>query len=299
MGALAELERRLEGTSALIAQYENALSNPDSAAQKNSLSASIRALQNLHKRLESEFMELAAVEEREVYRYRIIDSNERPTLGGIAEAWVEFQKLFETVYLKLTKEKPPSALGYSYCFPGSVGVVITLPSLPQDQANLMSGNPINDTSDVVFDLIESRRITDIARSLGPETIEAAAAWLAAHSRHGYGLGLEWKSHQITKRKAEIEPGNIPALQTIIADTTTETRLVFDGELVAVDITNKTFKINQDGADEIEGTFSDAITAEHAASVPSRYKATIVRTTRMVKTKKDKPITYSLERLDPL
>jgi hypothetical protein len=190
MSALAELEKRLQNTSALIVQYEHALSSPDNSEYKTSLSVSIRSLQTLHKRLESEFLELAAIEEQEVYRYRIIESSERPTLGGIAEAWAEFQKLFATVYLKLAKREMPSALGYSYCFAGSVGVVVTLPKLPKEQAAMLTANPIDDASEIVFDLIESKRVTEIARALGPEPIAAMNEWLSVHIRHGYGLGLE-------------------------------------------------------------------------------------------------------------
>jgi hypothetical protein len=299
MSALAELEKRLQNTSALIVQCEHALSSPDNSEYKTSLSVSIRSLQTLHKRLESEFLELAAIEEQEVYRYRIIESSERPTLGGIAEAWAEFQKLFATVYLKLAKREMPSALGYSYCFAGSVGVVVTLPKLPKEQAAMLTANPIDDASEIVFDLIESKRVTEIARALGPEPIAAMNEWLSVHIRHGYGLGLEWKSDRITKRSTEIPSDSLPSLQTTIAETTTEITLVLNGELFAVNMDEKNFKIRPDGDEDIDGTFTDAITAEHAASVPSRYKATIVKTTRMVKSKKDKPIAFFLEKLEPL
>jgi hypothetical protein len=299
MSALAELEKRLQNTSGLIIQYENALASPGNAEYKNSLSVSIHSLQKLHRRLEAEFLELAAIEEQEVYRYRIIDTNERPTLGGIAEAWAEFQKLFATVYQQLTNKEMPSALGYSYCFAGSVGVVVTLPKLPRQQAGMLKANPIDDTSEIVFDLIESKRVPEIAKALGPEPIAAMNEWLSVHIRHGYGLGLEWKSERVTKRITEISAINMASLQTTIAETTSDVTLVMNGELFAIDTKDKTFKIRPDTDEEIEGTFTNAITAEHEASVPHRYKATIIKTTRIVKTKKEKPITYFLEKLDPL
>jgi hypothetical protein len=299
MSALAELEKRLQNTSGLIIQYEHALANPDNTDNTTSLSVSIRSLQKLHRRLEAEFLELAAIEEQEVYRYRIIDTSERPTLGGIGEAWAEFQKLFATVYQKLTNQELPSALGYSYCFAGSVGVVVTLPKLPQQQAGMLAANPIDDTSEIVFDLIESRRVTEIARQLGPEPIAAMNDWLSVHMRHGYGLGLEWQSERVTKRRTEISSANLQSLQTTIAETTSDVTLVLDGELFAIDTEARIFKIRPDTDEVIEGTFANAITAEHEASVPHRYKATIIKTTRMVRTKKDKPVTYFLEKLDPL
>ena len=78
-----------------------------------------------------------------------------------------------------------------------------------------------------------------------------------------------------------------------------------GELVAVSMPNKTFQINSDEGETIEGSFEDAITAEHAASVPARYRTTITKTTRIIqkpkkeKKDKEKPITYFLTSLEPL
>jgi hypothetical protein len=194
----------------------------------------------------------------------------------------------------------PTALGYSYCFAGSVGVVVTLPRLPEQKSLMLAGNPIDDTSEIVFDLIESKNITQIANKLGPEPIAAMNDWLGVHMAHGYGLGLEWKSQRVTKRSAEVSYAELSTLQTVVADTTTETTLVLNGELSAVDDTNKTFKITPDEGGIIEGTFGDAITPEHAASVPARYRLTVIKTTRIVlKSKKDKPTTYLLSALEPL
>lgn len=300
MSALAELERRLQDTSALIVRYEHALSNPENSGSKGSLTTGIKSLHKLRSRLESEFLELAAIEEYEVFRYRIIESTDPPSLLGIAEAWMQFQKLFATIYRKLAKTEMPSALGYSYCFSGSVGVVVTLPKLPA-ATGFLSGNPIDDTSTIVFDLIESKRIAEIARELGPEPISAVNDWLSVHVRHGYGLGLEWNSDRITKRRTLIASSDLPSLQTTITETRTNVTLTLDAELFAVNAEEKTFKLRPDGDQEIDGTFTDAITAEHAASVPSRYRATVVKTIKMGKPKneKEKSITYFLERLDPL
>jgi hypothetical protein len=164
---------------------------------------------------------------------------------------------------------------------------------------MLSGNPVDETSTVVFDLIESKRVSEIARELGPEPITAINDWLAVHIRHGYGLGLEWNSDRTTKRRTEILPSEMTSLQTSIAELTTEMTLVLRAELFAVNVREKTFELHPDGEDEIEGTFTDAITAEHAASVPARYKATVIKTMRMVKTKKDRQITYVLTKLESL
>ena len=62
MSALAELERRLQNTGALIVKYEHALSDPDNSSSTTSLAIGITSLRTLHTRLEAEFLELAAIE---------------------------------------------------------------------------------------------------------------------------------------------------------------------------------------------------------------------------------------------
>ena len=299
MAALAELEKRLQSTNALIVQYQNALKTPDNETNRNSLTVSLRSLQKLHRRLEAEFLELAAIEEQEVYRYRIIEGQERPTLGGVAEAWAKFQNVFAVVYSKLTNSQLPTPLGYGYCFEGSVGVVVTLPKLPPNTTALLSGNPIDDTSEIVFDLVEKQRIPEIARDLGPGPIAAMNDWLSVHVNHRYGLGLEWQSQRRTRRQAEIPVDQLSTLQTQISEASTTATITTNGELVAVDADAKTFRVKTDDGQEIAGTYGSAITEEHAASVPWRYTVTIVKTTKMIPSKKENPDTYFLESLEAL
>jgi len=299
MAALAELEKRLQSTSALIVQYQNALVLPDNEENRNSLTVSLRSLQKLLKRLENEFLDMAAIEEQEVYRYRIIQGQERPSLGAVAEAWSKFQNVFSVIYSKLTNAPMPNPLGYGYSFEGSVGVVVTLPKLPSETVGLLTGNPIDDTSEIMFDLVEKRRIPEIARDLGPGPIAAMNDWIGVHVAHHSGLGLEWHSRHTTKRRAEVPAEQLATLQTQIAEASTTATITVNAELKAVDADAKTFRVQTDDGQDIEGTFGSAITKEHAASVPFRYKITIVRTTKMIPAKKEKPDTYFLQSLDPI
>ncbi len=302
MSALERLQQQLQDTNALIVQVENALALPENKEDLRSLSANLKALHNMREHLETQFLELAALQEQEVYRYRITETGGRPSLGGIAEAWSKFENLFAVVYSKLTQQEMPAPLGYSYCFVGSVGVVVTLPNLPVQAAGMLTGNPIDETSDVVFDLIESKRVTEIAKDLGPEPIAALNEWLAVHLSHHYGLGLEWKSDRVTKRSIEVPFTQLPILQNVILEAATDATLIVDGELQAVDIVEKTFKFKADDGETIEGTFEDAITAKHEASVPFRYHATIIKTTKFLpktKKEKDRPTTYFLKSLEHL
>jgi hypothetical protein len=300
MSALERLQQQLQDTNALIIQFENSLTLPENKKEIRSLSANLKALHNMREHLEKQFLDLAALQEQEVYRYRIIETSERPSLGGIAEAWSKFQNLFSVVYSKLTKDEPPAPLGYSYCFAGSVGVVVTLPKLPAQSAALLTKNPIDDASEIVFDLIESKHLSQIVSDLGPEPIKAMNEWLAVHIEHQYGLGLEWKSERITKRDITVPYTQLATLQSFVEEATTETTLILNGEMVVVNTVKKTFQFNADDGQAIEGTYDAAITYQQSASVPFRYQATIKKTTKMIlkDPKKDKPVTYFLESLGP-
>ena len=157
---------------------------------------------------------------------------------------------------------------------------------------------MEDASEIVFDLIESKRVVEHAKALGPEPMVAVSEWLAVHADNHFGIGLEWQSRRATKRRVDIPFDRIPGLQAMIADTKTETVLLIDGELFGVDMAEKWFKIKADDGTEYRGEFETAITKEHAASVPARYHATILKTTRMVTNKRQKPEDF-LRALEPL
>jgi hypothetical protein len=92
---------------------------------------------------------------------------------------------------------------------------------------------------------------------------------------------------------------LKTLQDVIVDTSTTTELTVEGELKAVNAIANTFILKSDSDETYEGTFVSAISPEQAASVPARYKATILKTAGMVRTKKREKPTYFLEKIEPL
>ena len=103
MSALAEIQRRIQSTSALIAKHESVIaSSPPN--RPNPLSINVRALEKLKRRLEAQFAEIAQEQALEVYRYRLIEiDDERTGLAGVAEAWGKFQGVFGEVYAALQR----------------------------------------------------------------------------------------------------------------------------------------------------------------------------------------------------
>lgn len=287
MSALAEIQDRIQSTNELIAQYERAIMEYRDKAPP-SLSANIRALEKLCRTLEREFVEIAREQELEVFRYRLLASGEPPSLGVIGDTWMKFQNLIGEIYERLTKpeERPEKKgkeaksileLGYAYTFVGSVGVVATLPG----ERKLFDESQVERTSNVLFDLIEAKDVHGIAHDLGPAPVRALHNWLGSHIDRHLGVGLEWVQGNQTRRRIEVQYQNLAQLQGIIADTTMENNLVVIGDLRSVNMEEKSFIIKGTDGKKFQGTFEDAITEEHVASIPARYRAMILETTKVI------------------
>ncbi len=304
MSVLAELSERVEKTNALLAQCEGAIATAG-LTPPPSVVSTIRSLEKLKKRLEAEYLDIATQLELEVYHYRLLNDSERVTLSGVAEAWVKFQGFFESVYAALKQsqrqktKKPPQSerlqLGYGYSFASSVGVVVTVPR----DIGIYATSPLESASTTVFDLIESRNVATIAETIGPAPIRAFHNWIDVHTRNHFGLGLEWRSEGVMKRAVEIQYPLLLKLQQKISDTTTTVGLNVNGELFAVNADTKEFKLRADDGEEYQGEFGSAITAEHAASVPARYRAKITQTTKIILLGEEQQTTFFLDRLDAL
>lgn len=305
MSVLVELQQRIQSTGALISEHERAVASIVGTEPPRSLLANIRALEKLKRRLEAEYLDVAEQLELEVYRYRILNESDRVTLSGVAEAWAKFQEFFGSVYLALTKspksknKKPPEVqrleLGYGYSFASSIGVVVTVPR----DIGIYATSPIEEASTMVFDLIEAKRVSKIAQELGPSPIKALHEWIGIHVRNQYGLGLTWQSHGDTKRSVEVQYQSLLKLQGTISETTTTVGMDIQGELFAVNTDTEEFKLRGDDGHEYHGHFGSAITPEHTASVPARYAARIIRTTKIIILGNEPETTDFLDRLDPL
>jgi hypothetical protein len=305
MSVLVELRDRIQSTNALIMQYEQSVAEVKGQTPPPSLLANVRALEKLKRRLEAEFLEVASELELEVYRYRILNESERITLSAISEAWGKFDEFFASVYYALkqsakTQGKKPAQsetlqLAYGYSYAGSVGVVVTVPK----DVGFYTVSPIEDASEIVFDMVQAKNLDKIAKDIGPTPVRKLHSWIDVHIRNQAGLGLEWRSREEVKRSVVVEYQSLTKIQTAISDTTATVGLDVIGELFAVDTETKEFKIRGDGGEEYHGRFESAITEEHAASVPARYNARIIQTTKIIVLGEEPETTLFLESLKPL
>jgi hypothetical protein len=174
-------------------------------------------------------------------------------------------------------------LGFGYAFSGSVGVALTIPNhktgeLYQDQA-------IQAATDSIFDMIKSygneEKVVAIARRLGKAPVDAMYQWIDTHIQQGFGLAIEWRRDNQTRRDVLAQVEELKQLRDEISRTTSESQITTDGWLVALDTTAKTFRLDSDDGISYEGSYVDVITEEHKASLPARYSVAIVKVTKFV------------------
>lgn len=291
MSALLHLRERIDQTTELIARYESALVQPDA---RPSLAVSLRSMTKLRKRLEDEFLAAAREHEVEVYRYRLIPET-RATIVGISESWSSFQRFFSSVYKGVSESKNAKSdvdqFGFAYTFTGSVGVALTLPA----RDGLFEDPHLVEATEAVMDLSESldqRSVDEAAKRLGPDVIRSMHSWIETLVQHDYGVGIAWRDREVS-----IDPKRLHSLQDRVVASTTSATIQVVGRLELVDATKKRFRLVSDGGEKYEGASGDAISDEHAASVPYRYAATIRRVVKLIRDPKGPEAVFELVRLE--
>lgn len=302
MSVLATIQEELQHVDELIAQLER------SAAEnaKASIFANIRSLEKERRGLQSDFDKAAAKANVDVCRYRVIN-HDVATLDGLTAVWREFQNSLSLVYYSLkghplsrpsirkgkgkrskaTDELPPPLqLGFAYTFPGSVGLAFTLPRETFETVGFFTdSDAVMKAASTMFDLAKSYRdvetVNRYVRQLGPVPVEAMYKWVNTNLAHHYGAGIDIQRGGEIKDTMLIQYEEFSVLSEELARTTVDEKIEIVGSLVAVDTVAHTFQIKADSGDTYSGTFENAITPDHAARVPWRYKATILRITKVI------------------
>ncbi len=290
MSAIVELLDRIQGTNALIAEYEKAASRPGAP---KSVSAQIRGLEKLKESLEQEFSKYARDDELEVCRYRLIpESTQRPVIDAISNAWREYQSMFSAVYAAVTKSTPgkPRQIAqetqfiFAFAFSGSIGVTLALPT---KQITNFVARDLERANQTIFEMSKARTSEQLGlftERIGRKPVLSFGRWVEAHVKFTAGAGIDWTGpteRSIPPLLVQIQEFKI--LQHAFHEMTEpkeEERLV-SGRLTGAWMRNSKFLMESDDGEQIEGKFVDAITPERAATLPRRYVAKI-RTTTVIK-----------------
>lgn len=277
-----------------------------------SLTLTAISLRNQYDELQREFVEEAERVETEVCTYRLFAfAHERYTMSAVATALLDFQRLFTVVYDALTTGPKRRAVikqevvertefSWAYTFPGSLGVVLTL---PRERQMFASDPAFGATIDTVFSMAKARTPSDIleyTRRVGSAAVRQMDKWASGHADAGLGADIRWQHPSADKATLFIQVPEIQNLRSAISlSSDVEHReITVAARLVGADIDRKSFHLKTETKQDIHGNFSDAITDEHRAQIPADYMATLRVTTRTVYSSDEREDAYFLVALRP-
>jgi hypothetical protein len=301
MSAIIEIQQRIEGTNALIAEYEKSALRPNAPP---SLSINIRSLEKSKRELELDFEELARREELDVCRYRLL-TDAQPTLASVSSAWGRFQDLFSSVYDALKNgprkqgqiakhDLAATQFGFGFTFEGSVGVALTLPMKD-------AGTDLQAAVMAMFEMAKAQNAEALAtfvERLGIPPIVRLKRWVKAHTKSRSGAIIEWHPTNQPITNLHVQYQEFIMLQNAI-QAVSEPKIVelpMPGLLIGASVRKRKFEMKLDTGEEIEGTFGDAINQEHAVTLPKHYQALIRKTTKIKEATEEEEISYFLVRL---
>lgn len=310
MSRLLELQEKLRDTSAAIAELERAaIKEPYSP----SLGLMAKSLEKRRLVLDSEFSTEADNLGIDVCTYRMLGDRDHQTLRALVQALGGFQTVVSVVYdavkTKVPKIRAPyitaelareTEFGFGYTFPGSVGVVLTLPN----DRLLFGESWLDESFSEISNIIkakDSSQISSFAKRLGVASVRALYSWAFDHDRLGLGASIEWRRaktirNQLLTQQPEFEEFH-KTIEQLSEQTITEREIV--GQLEGADVIKKTFHIKLDDGEDIKGSFTDAISEEQTVELPKRYRAIVIRTEQIKYSTEQEIVSYHLTNLEPI
>ena len=310
MTRLLELQEQLQETRATLARVERAVAErPD----KPSLGSLARSLIAQQRNLETDFATEVNRLGMDVCSYRVFSDNGNLPLHPLAQGLIDFQSLVTVVYdvqktsmpKKRAKVAPniraESSFKFGYTFSGSLGIVLTIPN----NLMLIQNSHLDEAISQIFSLAKARSISDIrefANKLGAASIRAMYNWASGNARAGLGVGIEWRRENTVRSSLLVQRPELENLYQMIEETSdeSETRVSVVGNLEAVDVEAKRFKLRGQSGNIIRGSYEDAISDSHRVKLPGhRYRADITVVERVRYSTGEGKSEYHLERLEEL
>ena len=319
MSALANIQHQIQRVDEVLASLNHRMATE----QSRTLVLQIRALEKEQLGLREEFEREALTASMDVCRYVVSES--QPTIRGLSTVLMEFQELFTTIYKvkaglikdypekkrgrKKKVDKPATLIpepqlpefGFGYSFPGSTGIALTLPSM--SAGALFSDPKMDDSFDSIVEISRAdspAEVSRIAKHVGARSIEAMHRWTRAHTAFGYGVDIQWKGVGGHEVQIRLQKEQVEKLTQDLSQTTIDTSVESVGTLIAVESDVRRFRFDADDGTLVEGSYTDAITEEHAASVPARYTAHFLKSVAVVSEEGEEPKRmHTLLRLEPV
>lgn len=308
MPDLFEIRRNLLDTHAAVEQTRRAIAEHPN---RDSLLVTLESLNSRQRSLEQQFVEAADAVGLELCSYRLFgESDASPTLVALSEILGGFQSLFTKVF-DAVKHGPKShaivsreieqltSMGFGYAFSGSTGLVLTIPR--ERQLVLFGDTDLESAEQSILDMMRAQSSADIrevSRSFGLPVVRDLNKLSTSHVKFQMNAGIEWRRGLERRSSETVQVPQFESLRNAIVETSDEhtESFVVVGILQAVDLTNRSFKLETDDRTRIHGRFTNAIDESHHAELPQRYRATVQRTRRFLVAVEEEEESYFLESL---
>lgn len=310
MSQLLHLQEKLQTVGATMGQLEMEVArHPESLG----LVANLRSLSKLHDNLQEDFAYAANQLGFDVLHYRLLE--DRPTAKALSSSVGTFQEAITVAYDAIRSGSPKNRRSYSpivateaalqvaYSYPGSFGVVFTIPTprmlIPEIPSQLDQAMKAVLGLGKAYD--DRRIISDVEHTLGKATVRAVYSWAKANAQNRTGTDIEWRRSDAVRADVLIQEPEFRALsETLDKLSGKETkRIAPTGLLVGADIKSHRFHFVTNSDEDIRGSFSDAISESRVAELPRRYTAVIQSTIETSYATEEEIVTYFLEKLEPL
>lgn len=304
MSRLAKLQKDLQSASAAVAHAERTLATHPNVP---SVLATLKTIQFRRASLEEQFFAEAAAAGLDVCGYRIEHQGDVATVAGLTAVLGTFQKIFTTVYnalengVKKTTKVSAEAVratsfGFAYTFPGSVGVMMTLPN-----DRLLFESKLDDAMKKTFELITAKapeHVQELTEVVGLPAVRLAHEWAAENVKAGFGADIVWRKDKEVKSVLRLQVPEIFQLESVIRGMKAKEETTLVGELLDVDVIEHTFRMKV--RDKIiQGSFDKAITASNPVEMPKTYEAVLTVSQKIVLEESgEEQIEYYLVRLNP-
>jgi hypothetical protein len=306
MSRLAQLQQDLQLASAAVARAERVLAQYPNLP---SALATLRTIENRRSSLEEQFFAAAAEAGLDVCGYRIEHSGSTASISGLTAVLGKFQKLFTTVYDALQHDGPKkkkarvsaevadaTSLQFAYTFPGSVGVMMTLPN-----EKLLFESKLDDAMKKTFELMtaqDAEHIQVLTDTVGLPAVRIAHEWAEENVTAGFGADIAWRRGDELKTEIRVQIPQITHLASVLRLMKAKEQIEVVGQLLDVAITDRTFQMDVDDK-IIHGTFDyTLINAMHPVQLPKTYLATLTISQRVALPESGaEQIEYHLLRLD--
>ncbi len=240
---------RAREAAGLVSQLEAAFArNPDDRGLRLTLKTAVR----LAERAEKELYEIAATEQVDLVRYRLVRHiSDTFAVQGVSRSLELFQEAVSYIYEAVTGQprrragltraaKKDSELLFGYSYAGSLGVVLLAPSSRGLFATKF--DDVVQTINDVFDINDNLELRDAAKKIGPAAVRKLFEWSEANYAEGYDLDLRWTKSNSVESGRYLESKQFGQLANLISLTSDveEKSVTTRGLLVGFDSVFKTF-----------------------------------------------------------